>query len=72
VRANVVVPGLVDTPLGRLATQGRPSRARTPVPLGRQATGWEIAYAALFLLSDESSYVTGQTLVVDGGLSELR
>jgi NAD(P)-dependent dehydrogenase (short-subunit alcohol dehydrogenase family) len=72
VRANVVVPGLVDTPLGRLATQGRPSRARTPVPLGRQATGWEIAYAALFLLSDESSYVTGQSLVVDGGLSELR
>jgi NAD(P)-dependent dehydrogenase (short-subunit alcohol dehydrogenase family) len=69
VRANVVVPGLIDTPLGRSATRGRPSRARTPVPLGRQGTGWEIAYAALFLLSDESSYVTGQTLVVDGGLT---
>jgi len=68
VRANVVVPGLVDTPLGREATRGRPSRGRTPVPLGRQASGWEIAYASLFLLSDEASYVTGQTLVVDGGL----
>lgn len=68
-RANVVVPGLIDTPLGRLATRGRPSRARTPVPLGRQGTGWEVAYAALFLLSPESSYVTGETLVVDGGLT---
>ncbi len=68
VRANVVVPGLIDTPLGREASRGRPSRARTPVPLGRQGTGWEIAYASVFLLSNESSYVTGQTLVVDGGL----
>jgi NAD(P)-dependent dehydrogenase (short-subunit alcohol dehydrogenase family) len=41
------------------------------VPLGRQGTGWEVAYATLFLLSDESSYVTGQSLVVDGGLSTL-
>jgi len=71
VRANVLLPGLIDTPLGRLATQGRPSRGRTRVPLGRQGTGWEIAYAALFLLSGESSYVTGQSLVVDGGLSAL-
>lgn len=72
VRANVVAPGLMDTSLGRWASQGRPSRARTPVPLGRQGTGWETAYTALFLLSDESAYITGQTLVVDGGLSALR
>jgi NAD(P)-dependent dehydrogenase (short-subunit alcohol dehydrogenase family) len=38
-----------------------------PIPLGRQGTAWEVAYAALFLLSQESAYVTGQTLVVDGG-----
>jgi len=69
VRANVLLPGLIDTPLGRVATRGRPGRARTPVPLARQGTGWEIAYAALFLLSGESSYVTGQSLVVDGGLT---
>jgi NAD(P)-dependent dehydrogenase (short-subunit alcohol dehydrogenase family) len=72
VRANLVVPGLIDTPLGRLATRGRPGRGRTPVPLGRQGTGWEVGYATLFLLSNESSYVTGQSLIVDGGLSELR
>jgi len=71
VRANVILPGLIDTPLGRSATRGRPSRARTPVPLGRQGTGWEVAFAALFLLSGESSYVTGQSLIVDGGLSGL-
>jgi NAD(P)-dependent dehydrogenase (short-subunit alcohol dehydrogenase family) len=71
VRANVIAPGLMDTPLGRLATRGRPSRGRTPVPLGRQGTAWEVAYAAIFLLSGESSYVTGHTLVVDGGLVHL-
>jgi NAD(P)-dependent dehydrogenase (short-subunit alcohol dehydrogenase family) len=69
IRANVVVPGLIDTPLGRLASRGRASRDRTPVPLGRQGTGWEIAYATVFLLSNEASYITGQPLVVDGGLT---
>ncbi len=69
IRANVVAPGLVDTPLGRRATQGRPSRANTRIPLGRQATAWEIAAPVVFLLSDAASYVTAQILAVDGGLS---
>jgi NAD(P)-dependent dehydrogenase (short-subunit alcohol dehydrogenase family) len=72
IRANIVMPGLIDTSIGRAATEGRPSRAATPVPLGRQGTGWEVAYAALFLISGESSYVTGQVLPVDGGLTSLR
>jgi len=71
IRANVIAPGLMDTSIGRLASRGRPNRATTPVPLNRQGTGWETAYAALFLLSDESAYITGQILAVDGGLASL-
>lgn len=68
VRVNLLIPGLIDTPLGRLATKLAPQRAEVHIPLDRQGTPWEVASAALFLMSDESSYMTGQSLVIDGGL----
>jgi NAD(P)-dependent dehydrogenase (short-subunit alcohol dehydrogenase family) len=71
VRANIVMPGMIDTGLGRDADRGIAGRANIPVPLGRRGTAWEVAYATLFLLSDESSFITGQTLAVDGGRTTL-
>jgi NAD(P)-dependent dehydrogenase (short-subunit alcohol dehydrogenase family) len=70
IRVNLLVPGLIDTSLGRLATRINPARGEVRIPLGREGTAWEVAYAALYLLSDESGYVTGTSLVVDGGLSQ--
>jgi NAD(P)-dependent dehydrogenase (short-subunit alcohol dehydrogenase family) len=69
VRTNLLHPGLIDTSLGRLASQVSPLRDQVRIPAGRQGTGWEIAYGALYLLSGESSYVTGQSLIIDGGLT---
>jgi NAD(P)-dependent dehydrogenase (short-subunit alcohol dehydrogenase family) len=70
IRANIVMPGLIDTGIGRDANE-RAQRATVPVPLGRHGTAWEVAYAALYLLSHESTYVTGQVLAVDGGRTSL-
>jgi NAD(P)-dependent dehydrogenase (short-subunit alcohol dehydrogenase family) len=66
IRCNVIAPGFMDTPMGRDASRRRADRAVT-VPFGRQGTGWEVAYAALFLISNESSYVNAHTLFLDAG-----
>jgi NAD(P)-dependent dehydrogenase (short-subunit alcohol dehydrogenase family) len=70
VRVNLLVPGLIDTALGRLATQLYPQRAKVRIPLGRQGTAWEVANSVCFLLSEEASYITASTLVIDGGLNQ--
>jgi NAD(P)-dependent dehydrogenase (short-subunit alcohol dehydrogenase family) len=72
VRVNALCPGPVDTPLLRELYAKDPeqaSRRLVHVPMGRFATAREIAHGALFLASDDSSYVTAATFMVDGGLS---
>jgi NAD(P)-dependent dehydrogenase (short-subunit alcohol dehydrogenase family) len=72
IRVNALCPGPVETPLLlRLfeETPGALERRLVHVPMGRLAQAKEIAYGALFLASDESSYVNGATFLVDGGLT---
>lgn len=75
IRANTVLPGLMDTPHIYEAMKAHYTdftemqRKRAEVtPMKRMGEGWDIAYAALFLASDESKYITGIDLCVDGGL----
>ena len=78
IRVNVVVPGSILTPraghaadkLGQDYEQVKRTAAAV-IPLGKttRGTGWDIAYAALFFASDESSWITGQVLTADGGVS---
>ena len=78
IRANVILPGLMDTPMAvdtRARAWGRTredvaAERDAKVPLrGKQGTAWDIAYAALYLASDEAGFVTGAVLPVDGGAS---
>ncbi len=72
VRANVLAPGPIDTPLGRNASLRRPARAGQRLAFGREGTAWEVAYTTLFLLSHEGSLINGQVIVADGGLTGLQ
>lgn len=72
IRVNCICPGFVDTPAMRAVAESAPA-GRTfadferQIPLGRMASPRDVANAFLFLASDEAAYVTGTTLVVDGG-----
>mgnify|MGYP001447134268 FL=1 len=84
VRANCVCPGYIDTPFIRRLVNGKPSytykgytsaeeysAARDAIiPSGRMGTGFDVAYASLFLASDESTHITGTHITVDGGVTQ--
>lgn len=74
IRVNAVAPSLTDTNLARelLADEGRRSAAAERHPLKRVGRADDIAAAAIFLLGDGSSWITGQVLAVDGGMGALR
>ena len=78
VRANCVLPGLMNTPMiveplkgiyGEGDIEKMVSVRDAQCPTGKMGDAWDVAYAALFLASDEAKYITGTELVVDGGLS---
>jgi NAD(P)-dependent dehydrogenase (short-subunit alcohol dehydrogenase family) len=71
IRANALCPGPIETPLlaELLADPARRERRLVHIPVGRFGQAEEIANAALFLASDESSFITGSTFVVDGGIT---
>src|SRR5205085_11881332 len=80
IRVNAVLPGLMKTPMVEKSVGLASSyasgdveamwRARdAQVPMGHMGDAWDVAYAALFLASDESKYITGLELVVDGGIT---
>jgi NAD(P)-dependent dehydrogenase (short-subunit alcohol dehydrogenase family) len=76
IRANVILPGLIKTPIveqnnvklygGSLDDMWRKRDAMSPT--GKQGEAWDVAYAALYLASDEAKYVNGVVLPVDGGI----
>lgn len=71
IRVNCVAPGPIYTPrmyTGQMTPAGREARRKASV-LGIEGLGWDIGHAVRFLLSEQARYITGQTLVVDGGAS---
>jgi NAD(P)-dependent dehydrogenase (short-subunit alcohol dehydrogenase family) len=69
IRVNAVAPGVTETAASATYVDADPERDRTAIAMGRRGTPEEQAGAIVFLLSDLSSYITGQTLLVDGGLN---
>ena len=74
IRVNCIAPSLTDTPLAKqlLATDEKKEASNRRHPMGRYGTSQDIANAAMFLLGEESSWVTGQVLGIDGGMGSLK
>ena len=83
IRANCVLPGLMNTPFILREKNGVPNHIRkgyrtveeyhaarsAKIPMRRMGDAWDVAHAALFLASDDAAYITGQCLIVDGGVT---
>lgn len=69
IRSNCLLPGGIDTGMARDQDGQTPAERAKTVALGRPGTGWDVAYATVFLLSNESAFITGQHISVDGGRS---
>jgi NAD(P)-dependent dehydrogenase (short-subunit alcohol dehydrogenase family) len=71
IRVNSICPAMVETPLihGEIISDAQLLEDKKRYPLGRYGKPEDIAYAAIYLLSDAASWVTGQSLVLDGGIS---
>ncbi len=71
IRVNVVAPGPTDTAMMASVPEAIREALIAPIPLGRMARPAEVASAALFLLSDEASFIAGVELCVDGGMRQI-
>lgn len=71
IRVNVVAPGPTDTDMMAAVAEDTRAAMVAPIPMGRMARPSEVAAAALFLLSDDASYIAGAELCVDGGLRQV-
>lgn len=71
IRVNVVAPGPIDTEMMAAASENVRQNLTQAIPLGRMGQPEEVANAALFLASDESSYIAGAEICVDGGLTQV-
>jgi len=67
IRVNAIAPGMVWTPMVSDLGEEMRERRRRATPLGTEGTGWDVAWGAVYLASDESRWVTGQTLIIDAG-----
>ncbi len=68
IRVNAVAPGFIDTDMTRELTDDQRKKLLEQIPLARLGAGDDVAHAVLFLASDQASYITGQVIVVDGGM----
>jgi 3-oxoacyl-[acyl-carrier protein] reductase len=68
VLVNAIAPGFIDTDMTRALTEAQRDALRAQIPLGRLGQAVDVARAVVFLASDHADYITGQVLVVDGGM----